>query len=81
VLIEYFRTGLVDRLPTWILAVALSLMALVAFVSGVILDSVARGRAEQKRVHYLTLKSGFAPTAERTDAQPAAKTKSTRKVA
>lgn len=81
VLIEYFRTGLVDRLPTWILAVALSLMALVAFVSGVILDSVARGRAEQKRVHYLTLKPGFARAAERADEQPSAKTKSARKVA
>ena len=56
VLLEYFRTGLVDRMPTWVMSMALMMMALVAFVSGVILDSVARGRAEQKRVHYLTLK-------------------------
>ena len=56
VLNEYFATGLVDKMPTWVLAMALMMMALMIFSAGVILDSVARGRAEQKRFHYMSLK-------------------------
>lgn len=53
VLNEYFMTGLVTRLPTWVLAMALMMMSLVIFACGVILDSLARARFEQKRVHYM----------------------------
>ena len=55
VLIEYFETGLVPRLPTWVLSVALLLLAMLMTVTGLILDSVSRGRAEQKRMRYLTV--------------------------
>ena len=55
VVVEYFATGLVDRIPTWILSMTLLLGAMITFASGVILDSVARGRAEQKRIHYLSV--------------------------
>lgn len=55
VLNEYFLTGLVTRMPTWVLAMALMMMALMIFSAGVILDSVARGRAEQKRFHYMSI--------------------------
>lgn len=55
VLVEYFRTGLVDRMPTWVLSMALLMISLMVFVSGIILDSVARGRAEQKRVQYMAI--------------------------
>jgi glycosyltransferase involved in cell wall biosynthesis len=55
VLSEYFETGLVPRMPTWILAIALMLMSLFLAMSGLILDSVARGRIEQKRIYYLSL--------------------------
>jgi hypothetical protein len=55
VLNEYFLTGLVTRMPTWMLAMALMMMALMIFAAGVILDSVARGRAEQKRFHYMSI--------------------------
>jgi len=55
VLNEYFHTGLVTRMPTWVLAMALMMMALMIFSAGVILDSVARGRAEQKRFHYMAI--------------------------
>lgn len=54
-LMEYFATGLVDRVPTWILAMTLLLSAMMVFSAGIILDSVARGRAEQKRIFYLSL--------------------------
>ncbi|WP_124945764.1 glycosyltransferase family 2 protein [Sulfurirhabdus autotrophica] len=51
----YMNTGLVPRFPTAILATGLMLMAAIALVSGLILDSVARGRLENKRLHYLNL--------------------------
>jgi hypothetical protein len=57
VLAEYFATGLVTRQPTWVLAIGLMLLATVTFAAGLILDSVARGRAEQKRIFYLSLAS------------------------
>lgn len=55
VVLEYFETGLVERFPTWIGATALLMMSLLFFVCGVILDSVARSRLEQKRLHSLTI--------------------------
>ncbi|MGH1420345.1 MAG: glycosyltransferase [Hyphomonas sp.] len=70
---EYFETGLVTRMPTWMFAMTLLIGSMMAFVSGVILDSVARGRAEQKRIHYLSIapsrgenyQSGTTPLTER----------------
>lgn len=53
VLVEYFQTGLVTLMPRWILSVGLLSVALMMVVCGLILDSVARGRAEQKRMAYL----------------------------
>jgi glycosyltransferase involved in cell wall biosynthesis len=55
VLIEYIQTGLVSRMPTWVLAMTLMMASMMCFMSGMILDSVARGRAEQKRIHYLSI--------------------------
>ena len=55
VLLEYFATGLVPRLPTFVFASMLALCGLLFGVAGVILDSVARGRAEMKRMLYLAL--------------------------
>ena len=68
VLNEYFLTGLVTRMPTWMLAMALMMMALMIFTGGVILDSVARGRAEQKRFHYMSIAA--ARGERRTTAKP-----------
>ena len=65
VLIEYGETGLVPRLPTWVLSVALMLLSILMAVTGLILDSVSRGRAEQKRVFYLSLLSSRTGTRER----------------
>lgn len=68
VLFEYARTGLVPRMPTWVLSVALLLLATLAAVTGLILDSVSRGRAEQKRILYLSLPSGRADRRDRHSA-------------
>lgn len=53
VLYEYFLTGLVPRMPTWVLSMALMMMSFLVFTAGLILDSLARARAEQLRIHYL----------------------------
>lgn len=55
VLYEFFTTGLVSRMPTWIAAMALMMMSFLSFTAALILDSLARSRAEQLRIHYLTL--------------------------
>lgn len=56
-LITYLETGLVPRFPTAILATGIMVLAFVSLASGVILDSVARGRLEAKRLAYLRVGS------------------------
>lgn len=55
VVVEFFQTGLVPRLPTAVLAMGLMVIATLCLFSGAILDSVARGRREMKRLIYLGL--------------------------
>jgi glycosyltransferase involved in cell wall biosynthesis len=55
VVTEYLRTGLVPRLPTAVLATGLMLLAFLALTAGLILDTVTRGRWEQKRMAYLSI--------------------------
>lgn len=57
VLAEYIQSGLVPKLPTWVLSMALMMISFMIFTAGLILDSLARARAEQLRIHYLTLPS------------------------
>ena len=54
VLVSYFQTGLVERMPTWVFSLALMMMSTLLFTAGLILDSVARARAEQLRIHYMS---------------------------
>ena len=55
VTLEFFETGLVPKLPTAVLSASIMLLAFLGLTSGMILDSVARGRREQKRLAYLRL--------------------------
>ena len=55
VFLEYLDTGLVPRLPTAVLAMGLMLLAFLSLMSGLILDTVTRGRWEQKRMTYLSM--------------------------
>ena len=55
VVTEFLRTGLVPRLPTAVLATGLMLVAALSFACGLVLDSVARGRKEIKRLAYLAI--------------------------
>lgn len=55
VISEFLHTGLVPRFPTAILAVGLVILSFLALTCGLILDSVARGRREVRRLAYLAL--------------------------
>jgi glycosyltransferase involved in cell wall biosynthesis len=49
----FLREGIVPRFPTAILATGLVLAAVLSFMSGLILDTVTRGRRELKLLAYL----------------------------
>ena len=49
----FLQTGLVPRLPTALLCVALMLFGAILLVCGIVLDTVTHGRAETKRLAYL----------------------------
>lgn len=55
VITDYIATGLVPRLPSAVLATALEILSFLSLASGLILDSVARGRKEAKRLAYLAI--------------------------
>lgn len=55
VFVEFAETGLVPRIPTWVLSVGLLLLSMLMLATGLVLDSVSRGRAEQKRIFYLSM--------------------------
>jgi len=60
IVITFVETGLVPRLPTAVLSMGLMIMALLSVSSGLVLDTVTRGRREMKMLAYLsqpTLKS------------------------
>jgi len=52
---EWRETGLVERLPSAILATGLALFAAVSFVAGLMLDSVARTYRETRHLRYLAV--------------------------
>ena len=48
IVVEFFKTGLVPRLPTAVLCAALAISALLSLTCGLILDNVVRCRAGDK---------------------------------
>jgi hypothetical protein len=67
---DYLRTGLVPRLPTAILATGLMLLAFLSLTCGLILDTVTRGRWEQKRMAYLAIPGPLELDAGRSASAP-----------
>ncbi len=61
VIVEFMHTGLVPRLPTALLAAAVAILSFLSFACGLILDTVSRGRAEAKRLAYLSLPVRLTP--------------------
>ncbi len=55
VVLEFLHTGTVPRLPTAVLATGLMLLAFLSLFSGLVLDTVTRGRWELKRLAYLSI--------------------------
>ena len=51
--VTWFETGLVPRFPTAILATGLMILAFLNLFTGLILDTVVRGRREVRRLAYL----------------------------
>jgi glycosyltransferase involved in cell wall biosynthesis len=51
----YLDTGLVPRFPTAILITGMTIVAVLCFFTGLILDTVTRGRREVRRLAYLQL--------------------------
>jgi glycosyltransferase involved in cell wall biosynthesis len=65
VVAEYMESGLVHRLPLAVLATGTMILASLSLFSGLILDTVTRGRAEAKRLRYLELPGIHAMVAQR----------------
>lgn len=55
VVVEFYATGLVPRLPTAVLSASIMLLAFLSLACGMILDTVTRGRQEAKRMRYLAV--------------------------
>ena len=53
--VTYVHTGLVPRFPTAILVTGMTIVAVLCFFTGLILDTVTRGRREVRRLAYLSL--------------------------
>jgi glycosyltransferase involved in cell wall biosynthesis len=54
VVVTYFEEGLVPRLPTAVLSMGLMILAVLSVSSGLVLDTVTRGRREMKLLAYLS---------------------------
>jgi glycosyltransferase involved in cell wall biosynthesis len=54
-LVTYLETGLVPRVPTAILSVALVIVGVLSIFAGLILDMTTKTRREMKRLIYLSL--------------------------
>jgi glycosyltransferase involved in cell wall biosynthesis len=59
--VTYLHTGLVPRYPTAVLVTGMTIIAVLCFFAGLILDTVTRGRREVRRLAYLSLKAPGTP--------------------
>jgi glycosyltransferase involved in cell wall biosynthesis len=54
VVVTYLEEGIVPRLPTAVLSMGLMILAMLSVSSGLVLDTVTRGRREMKLLAYLS---------------------------
>jgi glycosyltransferase involved in cell wall biosynthesis len=54
ILVTYLEEGIVPRLPTAVLSMGLMILAMLSVSSGLVLDTVTRGRREMKLLAYLS---------------------------
>jgi hypothetical protein len=62
--LTFIHTHKVPRFPTAFLVMGLIVMAFLSFTSGVILDTVTRGRREAKMLRYLAIPGPLADSSE-----------------
>jgi len=55
VIVTFVEQGIVPRLPTAVLSTGLMIVAILSISSGLVLDTVTRGRREMKLLAYLSL--------------------------
>lgn len=55
VVMTYFETGLVPRLPTAVLSLGMGLLGWLSIFTGITLDVVTKARREMKRLAYLSI--------------------------
>ena len=53
IFVTYVQEGIVPRLPTAVLSTGLMIVAILSMSSGLVLDTVTRGRREMKLLAYL----------------------------
>jgi glycosyltransferase involved in cell wall biosynthesis len=54
IVVTYLEQGIVPRLPTAVLSMGLMILAMLSVSSGLVLDTVTRGRREMKLLAYLS---------------------------
>ena len=54
IIVTYLKVGVVPRLPTAVLSMGLMILAMLSVSSGLVLDTVTRGRREMKLLAYLS---------------------------
>ena len=54
IIVTYLEQGIVPRLPTAVLSMGLMILAMLSLSSGLVLDTVTRGRREMKLLAYLS---------------------------
>ena len=54
IVVTYLEEGIVPRLPTAVLSTGLMVVAMLSVSSGLVLDTVTRGRREMKLLAYLS---------------------------
>ncbi|MDC3091880.1 glycosyltransferase, partial [Rickettsiales bacterium] len=56
IILNFMETGLVEKIPSAILAAVNMVIAFLSFFSGLILDVIKKSRHERKRLNYLMVK-------------------------
>jgi hypothetical protein len=65
IIVTFVHTHTVPRFPTAILATGLVVLAALSAMTGLILDTVTKGRKEAKRLQYLSIPGPLAPPPRR----------------
>jgi len=59
VLVDYFRTGLVQRFPTLFVSLSVMLMSIMSFVCGLILETVASNSRQSYEIRFIQVKESL----------------------